>query len=340
ISEAYDVLKDEQKRAAYDRFGHQAFEGGMGGGQAGGGFGGGNPFGFDFSSSSFSDIFDEMFGAAASGSARPQTQTRGADMRYNLDISLEEAFKGCTKKVKFTGTSSCDSCHGTGGEGGSQPVRCKTCGGRGKVRTSQGFFTIERTCTSCQGMGQTIDKPCKKCSGQGRVRKEKNLDVKIPAGVDEGTRIRLSGEGEAGLRGGASGDLYVFISLTSHRFFKRVEKDLHCRVPISMVTASLGGEIEVPSIEGTPMKVKIPSGTQTSHNFRLKGKGMSVLRASQRGDMYIEAIVETPMNLTKKQKELLEEFEKAGKSESTSPESSGFFKKVKEIWGDLGGGSS
>jgi molecular chaperone DnaJ len=329
INEAYDVLKDEQKRAAYDRFGHAAFE------QGGGGRPGGGGFGFDFSGS-FADIFDEMFGDFAGMRRSHEANMRGADIRYNLEVSLEEAFSGVTSKVKYLTGVACDSCKGSGSENGAPPVSCSTCHGRGKIRAQQGFFTIERTCPQCQGLGQSIEKPCRSCTGTGRIRREKSIEVKIPAGVDEGTRIRIAGAGEAGLRGGASGDLYVFISVRPHKLFKREGSDIHCQIPIPMTTAALGGEIEVHTIDGTRAKVKIPSGTQNGHQFRLKGKGMSMIRGSMRGDMYIEAAIETPVNLTKKQRELLEEFDKVSKHESTSPQSAGFFKKMKDLWNDLG----
>ena len=335
ISEAYEVLKDPEKKAAYDRYGHAAFDqsAGTGYGQGGGG-------GFDFSSgfgSHFSDIIDEMFGGFGGGGGRSsQSSQRGSDVRYNLEISLEEAFRGVTKNIHFHVPSQCGSCKGSGAEGGGKASPCKTCQGRGKVRFQQGFFTVERTCSTCGGAGSTIDKPCKTCTGSGRVRRDKNLEVKIPAGVDEGTRIRLSGEGEAGVRGGPPGDLYVFLHIKPHKFFKRDEHDIHCRVPITMTKAALGGEIEVPSLDGTAVSVKIPSGTQAGHQFRLKGKGMSILRQNNRGDMYIETVVETPVNLSKKQKELLEQFEKESKGASTSPESTGFFSKVKDFFEDLG----
>jgi molecular chaperone DnaJ len=229
----------------------------------------------------------------------------------------------------------CEACSGTGAEAGSRPVTCSTCHGHGRVRAQQGFFTIERTCPSCQGAGRVIEKPCKSCGGQGRVRKEKTLSVQIPAGVEDGTRIRLAGEGEVGVRGASPGDLYIFIALAPHRLFQRDGANIHCRVPIAMATAALGGSIEVPTIDGGRAKVNIPAGTQSGHQFRLKGKGMSVLRSPSRGDMYIQSIVETPVNLTKRQQELLREFEKAGEEGKTSPESSGFFARVKEFFEDL-----
>lgn len=326
-TDAYDVLKDDQKRAAYDRFGHAAFDQGMGGhpGGAGAGFGG-----FDFSSS-FADIFDEMFGGGASR-RQSEANMRGADIRYDLEITMEEAFHGTTAKVRYLVAAQCDGCKGGGAEDGAAPVKCSACNGRGRVRAQQGFFTVERTCPVCQGVGESIDKPCKICQGSGRQRREKIVDVKIPAGVDDGTRIRVSGAGEAGLRGAPSGDLYVFVSVRRHKLFKRQESDIFCRIPIPMTTAALGGEIEVPTIDGSKAKMKIPMGTQSGHQFRLKSKGMSVMRSSLRGDMYVEAAVETPQNLTRKQRELLEEFVTISTGESNSPESAGFFQKVKDLW--------
>jgi molecular chaperone DnaJ len=325
ISEAYDVLKDDQKRAAYDRFGHAAFENGSAGPRAGGAG--------DFASG-FADIFDEMFGDFVGG-RRGQTNARGSDLRYNLEVSLEEAFKGSTAQIRVPTSISCDHCKGSGSEAGSRPVSCSTCGGIGKVRAQQGFFTIERTCPSCGGAGRVIENPCKQCGGQGRVRREKTLQVNIPAGVEDGTRIRLAGEGEAGLRGSSPGDLYIFLTVTPHRLFQRDGANVHCRVPIPMTTAALGGQLEVPTIDGTRARVTVPPGTQSGHQFRLKGKGMSVLRSPVRGDMYIEAMIETPVSLTKRQQELLKEFERAGDKDKTSPESEGFFARVKEFWEDL-----
>ena len=328
LNEAYDILKDEQKRAAYDRFGHQAFENGGGRASAGGG-----AAGFDFNSSSFADIFEDFFGGGMGGgrssSSSQNAAARGQDLRYNLTISLEDAFAGKQETIKVTTAASCDSCDGSGAEAGSKPTTCPTCNGVGKVRASQGFFTIERTCASCQGAGKIIKNPCRKCAGSGRIRKEKSLLANIPAGVEEGTRIRLAGEGEAGFRGGPDGDLYIFLSIKPHPFFIREGSNLLCKIPIPFTTAALGGSIEAPTIDGSKVKVNIPEGTQSGHQFRLKSKGMSALRGS-RGDMYIQVLVETPVNLNKKQKELLKDFEKSGSN--TSPESEGFFKKVKDFW--------
>ena len=326
LSEAYDVLRDDQKRAAYDQFGHAAFEnGGMGRG--------GGSSAFDFASS-FSDIFEDLFGDFGGG-GRQRTQTRGADLRYNMEITLEEAYHGKKATIRVPTSVACDACHGTGSEGDSAPTTCGMCRGHGKVRAQQGFFTIERTCPTCQGVGHVIENPCKPCAGSGRVRREKSLAVNIPHGVEDGTRIRLSGEGEAGLRSGPPGDLYIFLSVTPHRFFEREGLNVFCRVPIGMTTAALGGHIEVPTLEGSRARLTLPSGTQSGKQFRLKGKGMPAVRGPGKGDLYIQTLVETPVNLSKKQKELLKEFEDAGSGKSHSPESEGFFAKVKELWEDL-----
>ncbi|RJF75836.1 molecular chaperone DnaJ [Rhodopseudomonas palustris] len=322
INEAYEVLKDGDKRAAYDRYGHAAFEQGMGGGGPG--------FGAGFASS-FSDIFEDLFGMAGQR-GRGSGRERGADLRYNMEITLEDAYKGKTAQIEIPVSVTCDPCSGTGAKAGTKPKTCATCGGAGRVRQAQGFFTLERTCPSCQGRGQTIEDPCPSCSGSGRVTKERNLSVNIPQGVEDGTRIRLAGEGEAGVRGGPPGDLYIFLSLAPHDIFQRDGADLHCRVPISMVTAALGGEFEVPTIERGKTKVKVPSGTQTGRRFRIAGKGMPVLRSRQVGDMYVQVAVETPQNLTKKQQELLAEFEKLS-SGATQPEAAGFFSMVKDFFG-------
>jgi len=324
INEAYDVLKDDQKRAAYDRFGHAAFENGSRGpGDFAGGFSGG-----------FADIFEEMFGAM--GGRRAQAgPSRGSDLRYNLEVSLEDAFRGKQTTIRVATFAHCDACKGSGAEPGTRPSSCRTCHGHGRVRAQQGFFTIERTCPTCQGSGQTIDKPCKACGGQGRTRREKTLSVNIPPGVEDGTRIRLAGEGEAGPHGAAAGDLYIFVSITQHQIFQRDGANIFCRVPIPITTAALGGAIEVPTVEGNRTRVTVPPGTQSGHQFRLRGKGMTVLRSNLRGDMYIHAIVETPVNLTKRQQELLREFEKEGENRKTNPESEGFFARVKEFFEDL-----
>ena len=325
VNEAYDILKDDEKRAAYDRFGHAAFENGGGRGAE---------HGFNFSSG-FADIFDEMFGEFTGGRRGGNAASRGADLRYNLEITLEEAFTGKQATIRVPNSIGCEDCAGSGAAKGSKPISCPTCHGRGKVRAQQGFFTIERACPACHGAGRVIENPCRACQGQGRVRREKNLSVNIPAGVEDGTRIRLTGEGEAGLRNGPAGDLYIFLAVTPHRFFQREGANIYCRVPISLVTAALGGSIEVPCVDGTRAKITVPAGTQSGHQFRLKGKGMSVMRETMCGEMYIQAAVETPVNLTKKQRELLAEFDKAGKPGETSPESEGFFAKVKELWDDL-----
>lgn len=329
ISEAYDVLRDDDKRAAYDRFGHAAFEGGGRGGA--GGAGGGFDFNF---ASGFADIFDEVFGEFMGGGRRGggATSGRGSDLRYNLEISLEDAFAGTTAKIQVASSIVCEACDGSGAEAGSKPVSCPTCSGMGKVRAQQGFFTIERPCPTCGGAGRVIEKPCKVCAGAGRTRQEKTLSVTIPAGVEDGTRIRLTGEGEAGVRGAPAGDLYIFLAIQPHRIFQRDGANIFYRVPIPMTTAALGGQIEVPSIDGSRVKIVIPAGTQTGHQFRLRGKGMSVLRSNQRGDMYVETSVETPVNLTPRQQELLREFDAAGEADQTHPQSSGFFQRVKEFF--------
>ncbi|MEI6200351.1 MAG: molecular chaperone DnaJ [Enhydrobacter sp.] len=326
LNHAYDVLKDPEKRAAYDRYGAAAFEGGAGPGGPGG-FHGGQ--GFDFGSV-FGDMFEDMFGGGGRGRPGGRGDMRGQDLRFNLEITLEQAYGGTEATVRVPSSVSCETCNGSGAEAGSKPHQCPTCKGHGRLRAQQGFFTVERACHTCQGAGQVIDKPCKICAGQGRVRRDKTLKVNIPAGVEDGTRIRLTGEGEAGTRGGPAGDLYVFLSVRRHALFEREGADVHCKVPLSMVQATLGGGIEVPTLDAKFARINIPAGAQSGHQFRLRGKGMPIMRSSQRGDMYVEIMVETPVNLTAKQKELLKEFDKAGK---TSPESEGFFTKVKEMFG-------
>ncbi len=334
ISEAYDILKDEQKRAAYDRYGNSAFDGSMGAGPGGaaGGFGGG----------AFSDIFEDMFGDFMGGNGPRRGgggAMRGSDLQYTLEMSLEEAHKGKESKIKIPVNDTCEKCSGSGSEDGNASSVCATCDGAGRVRQQQGFFTIERTCPNCNGEGNIIQNPCKACGGAGRTQKSKTLKVKIPPGVETGRRIRLTGEGEAGVRSGPKGDLYVMINVKPHKLFQRDGANLYCRVPITVTRAALGGEIEVPTIEGTRASVKVPAGTQTGQQFRLRGKGVNKIRSDSRGDMYIEIFVETPVNLDKKQQNLLRDLDKSmdnGSSASkNSPESSGFFQKIREFWDDL-----
>jgi molecular chaperone DnaJ len=332
-NEAYEVLKDADKKAAYDRFGHAAFEGGMGGG---GGPRGGAYAGGDFASA-FSDVFDDLFGdfMGRGGAGGRQRATRGSDLRYNLRISLEEAYKGLQKTIKVPTSVTCEVCHGSGSEAGAEPQTCPTCSGMGKVRAQQGFFTVERTCPTCGGLGQIIKNPCKACAGAGRVQKDRSLSVNIPQGVETGTRIRLAGEGEAGLRGGPTGDLYIFIEVADHPIFQRDGANLFCRVPVSMAEAALGGDIEVPTIDGGRSRVKVPEGSQSGKQMRLRSKGMPVLRGGAWGDMFIELAVETPVNLTARQKEILREFDRL--SEENNPESKNFFSKVKSFWDGMKG---
>ena len=325
VNEAYEVLKDADKKAAYDRYGHAAFEGG--GGQ---GFGGG-----DFSSA-FSDVFDDLFGDfMGGGRGGRKQQSRGSDLRYNLSISLEEAFAGLQKTINIPSAVTCGSCNGTGAAGGSSPTTCPTCSGLGKVRATQGFFTVERSCPTCSGVGQIIKNPCSSCGGQGTQKKDKALSVNVPPGVETGTRIRLAGEGETAPRGGVSGDLYIFIEVSKHKIFERDGLNLFCRVPVSMAKASLGGEVEVPTIDGGRSRVRIPAGSQSGRQMRLKGKGMPAIKTTQKGDMFIEMAVETPVNLTAKQKELLQEFEEL--SADNNPETNSFFSSVKTFWESMKG---
>ena len=329
LNEANDVLSDDEKRAAYDRFGHAAFEqGGPGAGGGSGGFGG---FG-----GGFADIFDEMFGDFGGGGQRGGRQSRrGSDLRYNMEIGLTGAFKGSKTTIRVPTSVQCKDCSGIGSRNGVAPDTCGACNGHGKVRAQQGFFTIERTCPQCRGAGQIIKEACAPCGGSGRVHQEKNLSVTIPPGVEDGTRIRLAGEGEAGLNGASSGDLYIFISVAVHHIFNREGANIYCKVPLPVATAALGGQIEVPTVDGGRARITVPSGTQTGHQFRLKGKGMSILRSKERGDMFVLASVETPVNLTKKQKELLKEFDGAAGQAKNNPQSDGFFSKVKDLWEDL-----
>lgn len=335
VNEAYDILKDPEKKAAYDRYGHAAFEGGTGA-SAGGGFHPGGGHG-DFGSA-FSDVFDDLFGGFAGGGGGRrggQRATRGSDLRYNLNITLEEAYSGKQATISVPSSVACDTCNGTGAEGGAEPTTCPTCSGMGKVRAQQGFFTVERGCPTCSGRGQIIKDPCGSCSGAGRVQKNRSLNVSIPAGVETGTRIRLAAEGEAGLRGGPSGDLYIFIEVRPHTIFERENQHLFCQIPISMATASLGGELEAPTLDGGRSRVKVPAGAQSGKQLRLRGKGMPALRGGGSGDLYIELVVETPVNLTSRQKELLKEFEEL--STENNPASSDFFGKVKGFWDGVKG---
>ena len=328
VSEAYDVLKDDQQRAAYDQYGHAAFEGGTGGGHPGGGMGGGM--------GGMSDIFDDLFGEFMGGRRGQRSdggRARGQDLRYNMQITLEEAYEGKKAQIHVPSSVTCDTCSGSGASPGAQPGNCTPCGGNGRVRAAQGFFSIERTCPTCHGRGQVIENPCSDCHGQGRVQKERTLAVTIPPGVEEGTRIRLAGEGEAGMRGGPAGDLYIFLSIEPHKLFERDGTELFCDVPISLTTAALGGEMEVPTVGGGKVKVKVPEGTQTGKQFRVRGKGMPGLHARRHGDLYIQIHVETPVGLTKAQKDLLKQFDDAS-SDKTNPESAGFFDKVKEFFND------
>ena len=327
VNAAYECLRDPQKRAAYDRFGHAAFENG-----------GGAPGGFpnDFAAS-MSNIFDDIFGdfmggGRRSGGNRSGGRERGSDLRYNMEITLEEAYLGKTAEIEVPTKVVCQSCSGSGAKRGSSPKVCPSCDGHGRVRAASGYFSIERTCPTCQGRGEVISDPCLECNGAGRVTEERKLSVNIPAGIEDGTRIRLGGEGEAGVRGGPPGDLYIFLSLKPHEIFQRDGADLFCRVPISLTTAALGGEFNVPQIDGGKTRVKVPEGSQTGKQFRLKGKGMPVLRTAKVGDMYIQIVVETPSNLNRRQRELLEEFEKASSAE-THPESAGFFSRVRDFFG-------
>lgn len=327
VNEAYETLKDPQKKAAYDRYGHDTYKNAS---SNGGGFNqGGFDRGFDFGSDSvFSDIFDGIFGSGG-GMRSERAEMRGSDLRYEAVVTLEEAFRGKDIELKIRSGVKCDHCNGTGSEGGTRPKTCPSCRGSGKMRFSQGFFMVERTCSACNGTGHIIEKSCKECNGSGRQSKIKTMKVSIPAGIDDGSRIRLAGEGEAGIRGGRPGDLYIFVSVKAHQLFKRDGNAIYCDVPISIVTATLGGEVEVPTIDGKKAIVKIPAGTQSGSILKLKNKGMSIIRSSMRGDMMIYAKVETPVNLTKKQKELLEEF---GQERASNPQSESFFAKVKDFW--------
>ena len=323
-SEAYSILSDDNKKTNYDQFGHAAFEGGGGGGQ---GFGG-------FDTSSFSDIFEDFFGDFSEGSRGPSgrsSASRGNDLRYDLSINLEDAYKGLEKKIDYTTYKKCVGCSGSGAEPGSKPIKCDYCKGNGKIRSSQGFFTVQQTCPQCQGSGENINKKCKKCRGDGKTQSDESISVKIPRGVDDGTRIRLSGKGEAGAKGGGNGDLYLFISVQNHNLFKRSEENLFFELPITFADAALGTAIEVPCINGSKVNVKIPAGTQHGKQLRLKDKGMPILRRSSFGDLYIRIIPEVPVSLSKRQRELLEEFKNL-ENTKLSPTIKSFLEKAKKFW--------
>ncbi|HEY0959666.1 MAG TPA: molecular chaperone DnaJ [Novosphingobium sp.] len=324
ISQAYDCLKDPQKRAAYDRFGHEAFQnGGMGG--AGGG-GNGN-FG------DFGDIFESIFGSAFGGGGRQQAR-RGADLRYDMEISLDEAFHGKQSEIEIEVSQVCEPCGGQGAEPGTGARRCTLCGGHGKVRSQQGFFMVERTCPTCHGRGEVIEKPCRACHGEGRVDKPQTLDVTIPPGVDTGTRIRLSGKGEAGPYGSPPGDLYIFIHVSRHKVFEREGTTLLTRVPITFTTAALGGDIDIPGLDGARHTIGIPAGIQSGKQLRKRGAGMPVLQGRGHGDLVVEIVVETPTKLSARQKELLRELQETETGDEC-PQSKGFFERLKDAWSDL-----
>ncbi len=336
VAQAYEVLSDDQKRAAYDQYGHAAFSGGAGGAGPGGGFGGAGGFGgFDFSQGGFggfSDIFESVF-TGAGGQREPQS-FEGENLRCNLEITLEEAFQGTTKQIRITKMDACSTCKGSGAAKGTHPVTCTACKGTGHIRTQQGFFMMERTCPTCNGHGKIIKDPCSSCHGRGQVKVTKTLDITVPPGVEEGVQIRLKGEGNAGMYGASAGDLYAFVHIKPHELFVRQGADLLCKVPISMIMATMGGSIDLPTIEGKQVTLKIPAGTQPGDKFRLKDKGMNIYRRSSRGDMYVEVRVEIPKNLSKSQQELLKDFDKAITSNKNQPDSFNFFKKMKKFMGD------
>jgi molecular chaperone DnaJ len=328
VNEAYECLSDPQKRAAYDRYGHAAFKNG-GGGAGFNGFQGG------FDASAFSDVFEDLFSdIMGARGGRGRGPGRGADLKYSLQISLEEAFAGKKASITVPGSVACETCEGSGAKKGTGPTTCGTCRGAGRVRVQQGFFTLERTCPHCGGEGRVIADPCDDCSGQGRVRRERTLMVDVPAGIENGTRIRLAGEGEAGPRGGPEGDLYIFVDVQKHDLFERDGADLYCALPIPMTTAALGGDLEAPTIEGGRVSISIPEGAQSGKRFRVRSKGMTRLNQKGRGDLFVEIAVETPVNLTARQKELLREFCEAG-NDDCNPSSAGFFKRAKKFWDGL-----
>lgn len=324
-SEAYEILSNEQKRATYDQYGHAGVDGssGMGGGGGAGGF-----------SDIFGDVFGDIFGGGGGGGGGRRGPARGSDLRYTLDLNLEDAVKGTTVKIKVPTLVSCKTCSGSGAKPGSSPVTCTTCGGHGQVRMQQGFFSVQQTCPTCRGTGKIISDPCRDCHGQGRVEETKTLSVKVPPGVDTGDRIRLAGEGEAGADGGPAGDLYVQVSVIEHEFFQREGKNLYCEVPISLFDACLGGEIEVPTLDGR-VKLKVPEETQTGKLFRLRGKGVAPVRGGSTGDLLCRVVLETPVNLSKKQKEMLGELRASMKGQKNSPKQDSWFEGMKNFFGDM-----
>jgi len=333
INEAYDVLKDEQKRAAYDRYGKQAFQNG--------GMGGGNPFsgfGFDFNGATggFSDIFGDIFSEFMGGGRQarnPNAPQDGADLRYNLDITLEEAFTGIEKEITVPHAELCNDCHGYGTEDGKEAPVCSTCHGRGKVQSQKGgFFIVETTCPTCKGKGRVVKSACKKCHGEGLIHSEKQIKIKIPAGIEPDTRMRVAGAGEAGLRGGQNGDLYVFINVLPHKLYVREGANLYTTVPVSMACAALGGKIDIPSIDGRDIKVNVPVGTQTNQQQKVSNEGMPIIRSGRKGDLFVRFVVETPVNLNKRQKELLEEFRSLDKDDTCQPQTKGFMEKIKDLF--------
>lgn len=331
INEAYEILKDDQKRAAYDRFGHQAFSGGSGGGNP---FGGGFNFDFGGGAGGFADIFSEVFSEFMGGGRgrRQSYAQRGQDVRYNLSITLEEAFGGIEKEITIPSTETCEKCHGHGTKDGSEAPICPHCGGSGKVRMQQGFFVVEQSCPHCKGAGRLVKETCSECKGKGFINKQKTIKVKIPAGIEDDTRMRVAGGGEAGIRGGENGDLYVFITVKQHKLYERDGANLYTRIPISMCCAALGGKVDIPSIDGSKIELKIDAGSQSDQIVKIKGQGMTFVRSDRRGDLFVKLRVETPVNLSARQKELLEEFRSISKDENCQPEAKSFFDKIKDLF--------
>lgn len=329
-NEAYEVLTDPQKRAAYDQYGHAGVDPNMGGGAGGAGFGGGN------FSDIFGDVFGDIFGGGGGGRGGRSSVQRGSDLRYTLELDLEEAVRGTTVTIRVPTLAECGTCDGSGAKKGTTPVTCTTCGGHGQVRMQQGFFSVQQTCPRCHGTGKMITDPCNTCHGHGRVEEQKTLSVKVPAGVDTGDRIRLAGEGEAGVHGGPAGDLYVVVSVREHKIFQRDGKNLFCEVPISFADAALGGELEVPTLDGR-VKLKIPDGAQTGKLFRLRGKGVTPVRGGSAGDLLCKVVVETPVNLTKRQRELIQELRETLQEEGSnqSPRAESWFDGVKNFFEDM-----